>query len=557
TRGAIVAAVIIFFALLQIWRPYFFLTDDNMSGVLPGFTEFGNLLRQGKFPRHSESLYAGTYDFWRDPGVISFLFPVHTLAALVATTSLRLFVIDGVTLLNLIIGALAMHACVRAYCRRFDRPLPDGIAAFIGVSYVTTVYSLAIGSSWFNFLANQAAMPLIAIGLVVPRRKTGIAIVCGGMLYNLLAGHLSPFFYTVLFLGILALATAALLKSWEAVWRYACGSLFALVIVSPVLIAILSSFAGTTRNSAMAEAIAVQCNLPVPALIGGALAGIDSIAGWNFRPVLGYLAEIPLPLSFSAIAICLLGLLFYARKFSRVEWTIVAILAVVALFVHRPLWLQTLIAHVPLYRSLRWPMRETFVFLFFAHLLLAFGWRYFHRRLAVVLPLASAAIYLVPLFFAASPTLNRFPVDRLLLLDGRAERVWREVGDLLPGAHNCYIVPLLQNAERGWGSRVFISQAPHTLLGGYSYPVLFSMKSATGYTMPGFAQEFRNQRPMLGPGYFTPSRFAASDLEDPQLLFTRLASLNPVTIEYRMGVSVVHATFPAGLASEPVVARVQ
>ena len=163
----------------------------------------------------------------------------------------------------------------------------------------------------------------------------------------------------------------------------------------------------------------------------------------------------------------------------------------------------------------------------------------------------------MPLFLTPSPTFNRFPVDRLLLLEGRAERVWSEVRRLLPQASECQIVPLLEHPVMEWAGPVFISQAPHTLLGAYNYPALFGVKSATGYTMPGVEQSFRGQLPMIGPGYFMPSKFSPADLQDPHLLFTRLQSLDPVTVEYRTGEAIVHAAFPNGMSNEPVVSRVQ
>ncbi len=258
------------------------------------------------------------------------------------------------------------------------------------------------------------------------------------------------------------------------------------------------------------------------------LAGIDSIGSWDFHQKIGYLAEVALPISFSAAALCLAAVLFSFRRFRAIEWIVVGMLGLLALFLHRPLWLQRLILLVPFYRSLRWPMRETFLFLFFAHLLVGLAWPYLKSQVARFLPALSAAAFFIPLFLSASPTLNRFPVDRLLLVNGTADRVWREVGELLPESKACLVVPLLAQNVKDWPSRLFIAQAPHTLLGAYSYPVLFGMKSSTGYAMPGYEQKFRGQSPMLGPGYFAPDGFTEGDMKDPHLLFTRLASLDPV-----------------------------
>jgi hypothetical protein len=553
TAGVVLAV----FILLQVWRPYFFLTDDNMSSVVPAFADLGDTLRHGRIPRTTEGLYGGTYEMWHDPGSLTLLFPTHIAGILLATTRFRLAAIDAIALVDLLVGAIAMQACIRAFGRRFDRTLPDWVAGFLGVSYVTSVYSLAIGSSWFNFLGNQAALPIVALGLATPRRKTGLALITAGMLYSLIGGHLSPFLFSALFLGIFSVGLSAVEKKWESLWRYAGGSLLAIVVVSPALIGPVSSFLGSSRNLTNTTAAVVENNLPFPALFLGATVGLESIGSWNFQPILGSLAEVALPLSFSAAAICFLAVLGTMTKFRPLDWIVFAMLLLVALFLHRPDWLQKILSGVPFFRSLRWPMREAMLFLFFAHLLVGLGWSRLPRLLRSALPPISAAAFAIPLFLMPSPTLNRFPVDRALLLDGRATKVWQEVRALLPEASNCYVVPLLdRNLYLALGRRRFTSKAPHTLMGGYNYPVLFGMKSSTGYTMPGFAQKFHGHVPALWIGYFSPARFSKEEMADPHLLFTAIQSVEPVVIEYQLGSKRVQASFPNGLEQQPVVKAV-
>ncbi|MDP9003221.1 MAG: hypothetical protein M3N12_00340, partial [Verrucomicrobiota bacterium] len=236
------------FILLQIWRPYFFLTDDNMSGVLPGFADLGDTLRHGKVPHTTEGLYGGSYDLWRDPGSLTLCFPVHIAAMLLANTSFRLAAIDMVSLFNLLVGAIAMQACVRGFGRRFDREVPEWIAGFLAVSYITSSYSLAIGSSWFNFLGNQAALPIVALGLVATGRRKGFALVTTGMLYSMVGGHLAPFFFSALFLGMFSVILAGVEKNWQPIWRYLGGSMIAVIVVAPALVGFLSGFMGSSRN---------------------------------------------------------------------------------------------------------------------------------------------------------------------------------------------------------------------------------------------------------------------------------------------------------------------
>ena len=65
-RNNLLASALIF-AVLEFWRPYFFLTDDNIDGGLPFLTEVGNHLLHGRSPFYSEHLFGGHYDYLRDP----------------------------------------------------------------------------------------------------------------------------------------------------------------------------------------------------------------------------------------------------------------------------------------------------------------------------------------------------------------------------------------------------------------------------------------------------------------------------------------------------------
>jgi hypothetical protein len=539
------------FVLLQIWRPYFFLTDDNMSGVLPGLADLGDTLRHGRIPRTTEGLYDGSYDLWRDPGSLTLLFPVHLAAMFLATSRFQFAAIDAISLFNLLAGAVAMQACMRAFGRRFGREVPEWLAGFLAVSYVMSSYSLAIGSSWFNFLGNQAAIPVVALGLVAARSRNGFALVTAGILYSMIGGHLAPFFFSALFLGVFSLILAGVAKNWQPIWRYLGGSVLAIVIVTPALIGFLSGFMGSSRNAANTTAAIVENNLPFLASVLGATIGIGAS---SFQPTLGSLAEIALPLSASAAGICFLAVLGTMAQFRKLEWTLVAMLLLVALFLHRPDWLQAILSGVPFFRSLRWPMRETMLFLFFAHLLVGLGWHRVPRLLRFALPPISAAAFALPLFLMPSPTFNRFAVDRKMLLDGRARQVWDQVRALLSPDSECRVVPLLdRDLYQALGRQRFTSKAPHTIMGGYNYPVLFGLKSSTGYTMPGFAHQFRGHTPVLWPGYFSPTQFSAEELADPHLLFTAIRSLDPVVIHYQLGTKRAQVTFPNGLEAQPVV----
>ena len=57
---------IVIFALLEMWRPCFFLTDDNLASIFTILTGVGRHLKTGQSPFICDYLFGGHYDFLRD-----------------------------------------------------------------------------------------------------------------------------------------------------------------------------------------------------------------------------------------------------------------------------------------------------------------------------------------------------------------------------------------------------------------------------------------------------------------------------------------------------------
>ena len=85
------------FAVLELWRPLFFLTDDNLDGGYPFFTEIGHHLLNGQSPFISDHLFGGHYDLLRDPTYFAW-HPIYLLVSLLAGTPLHLGIIDAAAL---------------------------------------------------------------------------------------------------------------------------------------------------------------------------------------------------------------------------------------------------------------------------------------------------------------------------------------------------------------------------------------------------------------------------------------------------------------------------
>src|ERR1700729_183091 len=91
--GKNLGAVVVVLALLEIWRPCYFLTDDNLDSCLPLLTGIGRRMLQGESPFYSDYTFGGNYDLLRDPMTFAW-HPFYFLAALVANSPARLLTLD-------------------------------------------------------------------------------------------------------------------------------------------------------------------------------------------------------------------------------------------------------------------------------------------------------------------------------------------------------------------------------------------------------------------------------------------------------------------------------
>ena len=55
-----------FCPLLEIWRPLYFLTDDNLGGGFPLLTGIGQHLLHGQSPFRADYIFGGDYNLSRD-----------------------------------------------------------------------------------------------------------------------------------------------------------------------------------------------------------------------------------------------------------------------------------------------------------------------------------------------------------------------------------------------------------------------------------------------------------------------------------------------------------
>ena len=129
---------------LQIWRPYFFLTDDNVVQWLPPMVEMARNLHAGKPVFVSASLFGGNYDWSSDATIFPFLNPLLPLLSPLARTPFYFALIDIITTLEFMVIAVAFAAAVLWLRRRQEIPIGDWAVVAVSLSCCLRAAALAV-----------------------------------------------------------------------------------------------------------------------------------------------------------------------------------------------------------------------------------------------------------------------------------------------------------------------------------------------------------------------------------------------------------------------------
>jgi hypothetical protein len=476
--GCTLLATGLIFALLQVWRPYYFLTDDNLSVGLPFLTELGRHLKSGQSPFFSDYLFGGHYNLLRDANYFSWS-PVNFAVSLLADTPGRFAMLDLLALLDLLLAAagfVMLAATVRA---ELALRVSDGRLLFLTLSFVFSTFILTTGASWVNFLSNQAVLPWLALGLWQTTWRRSIGLLTLFSLYQALGGQAAATISNGLVLSLFALLVCAHRHSLRPLGCWIAANLLTLAIISPILLPALGGFLHSQRGAGISVELLHRFAMP-------ALLFPTSFLFGNYFEMAAYFAHIPsatfllfprLPtLLACAASWCVFLLVYQRRRWTRLEGGCAALIVLLTLMVIRPLAITQIMAHLPILRSMRWPFREILQLLFFFHLLLVIrpwaGSVVFQNRFACF----SLALFALPLFFTPALSLNPLTEDRAALLSGRADRFWLAVKtQLRPGDEIATVIPdpLWQKAR---------GEIPYAMTGTADFPAYFQVRCISGYS---------------------------------------------------------------------------
>lgn len=520
-RNNLLASAFIF-AVLQVWRPCFFLTDDNLDGALPGFTEIGHHLLNGESPFFSDYLFGGHYNLLRD--VSCFIWhPVYMLTSLLAGTSSYFVMIDVDAFVFLMLATAGFVNLAWYLRREMDLKIGDGWIMFFTLSFTYSIISLTTGASWINYLVNHSVLPWLVLGIVQKTWRNSIGLIALFSLHEILGGHPLAMISNDIFLTIFAVGVSISRRSIVPVGSWAIGSALALAVTLPLLFPAMGGFFTSTRSMGVTIEDMQSNNIeasefPTSLFIGMAL--------WIIHPPAHAHVTYSLALCSCAAAWCAIPAILSRARWRGLEIATLVVLLSTIIMVVRPIWISEIMMHLPVLRSMRWPFRELVQFQFFFHLFLLLrppGLTVSHQRFSAVM---GACVMVIPMFlYIIGPTLNEMPLGRKLLFSGDFDRYWDQVRPLLkPSDRVAVLIPY----------KVYMNddyEKPNGLFLSFNYSILARVVCASGYshTSPP-DQLYARTIPYYPNGAYEVSQQASLLSERPDLKFITLESLHPLKI---------------------------
>ena len=510
------------FAVLQIWRPFFFLTDDNLDGAFPFFTEVGQNLLAGRSPFVSHHLFGGDYNLLRDPNFFAW-HPVYLLSSLLEATPAHLAIIDADAFFMLMLATAGFVTLAHHLRREMPLAISDRWITFYALSYTYTLIALTTGASWLTFLGDVSSLPWLALGILQKTWWRGALLVMLFTLNELLGGHLEPTLSNSIFLSLFALGLSVARRSPLPLVNWVAGYAAAIIVLLPLLLPMLDGFGHSLRVNGVPLEDMEQNNVPVVDFATAVFLGIDI---WIFSPQVHPYTTYTLALGASAAAWCLLPAFM-----SRAKWrgtTVVTLLMLIfgAVMVTRSHFITAVMAHLPLLKAMRWPFREFVQFQFFMHLFLVVRPPGMNVKVQNVSAVFGTFVYVVPLaLYPFAPTFNTMSWDRELLISGRYRDYWGHVDTLLkPGDRVAVIIPFdLYKDDR--------FEEPYSLLGTFNYAPLEGFVNVWGYSPTAPLDQVPTKTRAFYPfGAYHPLQKPLLLAEKPDLKYITLESLNPLRI---------------------------
>ncbi len=519
-QNLLVAALI--FLGLQIWRPCFYLTDDNLDGGLPFLTEMGHHLLHGQSPFYSDYLFGGHYNLQRDATFFVW-HPLYFAGSLLAGTPCYYVMMDVMAFVLVMLTAAGFVNLSWYLRREGEIQISDGWIMFFTLSFTYSVIALATGSSWLNYIVNQGALPWLTLGIVQKNWRSGIGLVALFSVHQILGGHPLAMISNDILLSLFALGLSFSRRSLVPLASWALGSLIAVAVTSPMLYPLMGGFFSSSRALGVTLQDMLANNIPwwdfpIALLYGMAL--------WIVQPPEHVHAVYSLAFCSSIASWCIIPAIMSRAKWRGLQLVALGVLLFSLLMVLRPVWLAEIMMRLPILKSMRWPFRELVEFQFFFHLFLlvrppglSLAVQRFSAAIGAFVMVVPMLCYLIP------PTLNEMPLGRRLIFSGEFDRYWAQVRPLLKSSDRvAVLMPFSVYDNDNY-------EKPNALMNTFNYAMLSHVINANGYThTPPSDQLYTQTAPYYPNGAYDVRQKAALLQERPDLKFITLESLHPVRI---------------------------
>jgi hypothetical protein len=528
--GTLGLAALIVLAL-ELWRPGYFLTDDNLSGYFPTITEAGRHLQHGQSPFVSDYVFGGHFHELRDVSCND-AHPLVLAVSLLAGTPFRFWIVDLIAVLFLALAVAGFTVLAHALREEYSLPIPDGYLIFYTLSFVFGSYMLTIGPSWISFLANQGCLPWLALGILSKSPLRGTFLVALFTIHGLLAGYPGLLISGGLCLSVFALAVAVSRRSILPLFCWGVGNVMAVLLLAPLLLLVLDGFGHTLRIQGMSLADLSLFSMPPATFFNSFFMGnwSEILARWQGGAALARLDFPYLTSILACPAAWCVWLAFFGGRWRFMDKLCLGLALALVLLIVRPGWLAVIMYHLPVFRSMRWPFREGLLFLFFIHLFLVLRFPEKPPRWQTAVTVFSFLMFVLPLPFIRPPSLNPLALDRQLLFSGRAETYWRNVKATLQPSDE---IATVINYDFWLKNR---RDVPYTLLGTANFPEYFQVRCIVGYSTTAPTDEVPVK---TVPGYwfgaFRDDQVPALLAERPDLKLIRIESTDPLRITLSTG----------------------
>ncbi len=521
---------VLIFLLLELWRPRYFLSDDNLSGGYPFLTEMGRHLQHGQSPFFSEYLFGGHYDWSRDMGCLCW-HPFYLLPAMLADTWARTWMMDVIAFPYLLLTTIGFTILAYEMRKEFKLTLCDGWIVFYTMSFVFSMYIVTVGASWLCFLGNESALPWLTLGIMDRKVTRGMLIVAAVTIHQFVSSYAGMTLSNTLFLTLFAIGLARCRGTASALFIWCSGNSVGYLVLAPFLLHVLDGFAHSIRLHGLSYEMSFVFSVPATVFpfsffLGNwtepltKLMGDPTLASLNFP----YLSSL-LP---CAAAWCLVPALCGPEKWQPVEKLCLTLAAFIMILVIRPDWINRVIQYIPLLKSMRWPFREILQFLFFVHLLLLLRPPLPNVGVRRLVASYSLAMFLLPLPFIRVPSFNALKLDREAVLSGDGDRYWNQVRTLLkPGDQLATVID--------WNVwQAHATAIPYTYLGTANFPALYRIPCITGYSTTSPTDQLPLKTlPLFWFGAFAPRQVNDILNERRDLKLIVLENASPLKISLR------------------------